>query len=232
MLKLLRKGAIDNPWMFRTIMFLIALTFVISMGWFGISGRRDPYVAQVDQTRISRIKYERYRENAYRLYRDLFKENFKEDLVKQFVINNLVDRELWLKLARGMHLAVGDGELRESIMNDSTFHDTKGRFDPERYEVFLSRSRLTAPDFEESVREDLLIEKTRRILLDGIVLTPQEIAEAVATVTDPQLTAEARGQEEGKAIRDAHLRKQERVVASALGQVRSSAKIEINHPLL
>jgi peptidyl-prolyl cis-trans isomerase D len=57
MLKILRKGAVENPWIYRTIMFLIAGAFVISMGWWGFSDEGDPYVAQIDQARITRAQY-------------------------------------------------------------------------------------------------------------------------------------------------------------------------------
>ena len=237
MLKTLRKGAIENPWVYRTVMFLIAAAFVISMGWWGFSGsERDPYVAQVDQTQISRAQYLRYKENAYRYYRDLLKENFKEDLVNQFVINTLVERQLWLKLARETGLSVGVNELREFITRDATFHDDQGRFDPDRYQFFLSRSHMTADEFEQSVREDLLINKAKLTLRDGIVLTEQDIADAKADFSkqtpDPKTTPEKRLEEETKAIDEALVRKQQRVMMSALNRIRAATKIEIKNQYL
>ncbi|HET6465291.1 MAG TPA: SurA N-terminal domain-containing protein [Nitrospiria bacterium] len=233
MLKILRKGAVENPWIYRSIMFVIAATFVISMGWWGFSGAtREPYVAQIDQVRITLAQYNRYKENAYRYYRDLLKENFKEDLVKQLVINSVVERQLWLKMARDLDLAVGVDELRESITQDPSFHDDQGHFDPDRYQFFLSRSHTAADEFEQSVREDLLINKAKRLLQDGIVLTNQETIDAKASVTDPKLTPEKRLEEETKAVQEALARKQQRVVMSALNRMRAATKIEIKNQAL
>jgi peptidyl-prolyl cis-trans isomerase D len=236
MLKILRKGAVENPWIYRTIMFLIAGAFVISMGWWGFSDEGDPYVAQIDQARITRAQYIRYKENAYRYYRELLKENFKEDLVDQLVINTLVERHLWLKLARKMELSVGLDELRDFITRDSTFHDDQGRFDPDRYQFFLSRSHTTAEEFEQSVREDLLINKAKLTLRDGIVLTEPEIAEAKAESSkqnaDPKKTPEKRLEEETKTIQEALLRKQQRVMMSALNRIRAATRIEIKDQYL
>jgi peptidyl-prolyl cis-trans isomerase D len=233
MLKILRKGAVENPWIYRSIMFVIAATFVISMGWWGFSGAtREPYVAQIDQVRITLAQYNRYKENAYRYYRDLLKENFKEDLVKQLVINSVVERQLWLKMARDLGLSIGVDELRESITQDPSFHDDQGRFDPDRYQFFLSRSHTAADEFEQSVREDLLINKTKRVLQDGIVLTNQETVDAKASVTDPKLTPEKRLEEETKAVQEALARKQQRVVMSALNRMRAATKIEIKSQAL
>ena len=233
MLKILRKGAVENPWIYRSIMFVIAATFVISMGWWGFSGAtREPYVAQIDQVQITLAQYNRYKENAYRYYRDLLKENFKEDLVKQLVINSVVERQLWLKMARGLDLSIGVEELRETITQDASFHDDQGHFDPDRYQYFLSRSHTAADEFEQSVREDLLINKAKRLLQDGIVLTNQETIDAKASVTDPKLTPEKRLEEETKAVQEALARKQQRVVMSALNRMRAATKIEIKNQAL
>ncbi len=236
MLKILRKGAVENPWVYRSVMFLIAAAFVISMGWWGFSGERDPNVAQIDQARITRAQYIRYKENAYRFYRDLLKENFKEDLVNQFVINTLVERHLWLKLAREMGLWVGVDELRDFITRDSTFHDDQGLFDPDRYQFFLSRSHTTAGEFEQSVREDLLIDKAKLTLRDGIVLTEPELAEAKAESSkqtpDPKTTPEKRLEEETKTVQEALVRKQQRAMMSVLNRIRAVTRIEIKNQYL
>ena len=233
MLKLLRKGAIENPWFFRTLMSAIALVFVISMGWWGFSKQSEPaYVAQIDQIPIPRVEYERYKENTYRYYRDIFKENFKEEMVKPFVINNLVERQLWLKLARELRLSIGVEELREAITRDPTFHDDQGRFDPERYRFFLSRSHFMASDFEQYIRDDRLIEKAKQLLKDGVALTDPETAEARAAVVDPKLTPEKRVEEETRAVENALARKQQRVLTSTLNQVRAATRIEIKDQLL
>jgi SurA-like N-terminal domain len=232
MLKILRKGAIENPWLYRAIMFLIAAAFVISMGWWGFSGDKDPYVARIGQTRITRAQYVRYKENAYRYYREMLKDNFKEEMVNQFVINSLVERHLWLKLARELRLSVGVDELRDVITRDAVFHGDQGEFDPDRYQFYLSRSHTTAEEFEQSVREDRLIDKAKQVLQDGIILTEQEIAEARASVTDPKLTAEKRVEKENGAIRDALARKQQRVMMSALNRIRAETPIDIKNQLL
>ncbi|MBI3597017.1 MAG: SurA N-terminal domain-containing protein [Nitrospirae bacterium] len=233
MLKILRKGAVENPWIYRTIMFLIAAAFVISMGWWGFSGAtREPYVARIDQVRITQAQYTRYKENAYRYYREVLKDNFKEDLVKQLVINSVVERQLWLKMARELGLSVGVDELRESITQDTSFHDDQGGFDPDRYQFFLSRSHTTADEFEQSVREDLLINKAKLVLQDGIVLTNQETVEAKAAITDPKLTPEKRLEEETKTVQEALVRKQQRVVMSALNRMRAATRIEIKNQAL
>ncbi len=76
MLELIRKGAIDNPWLFRVIMGIIAVTFVLTMGWWGLSAPTSNAVAKVNDHEISRDEYQRSVQSATNFYRNLFKENF------------------------------------------------------------------------------------------------------------------------------------------------------------
>src|SRR3990172_185843 len=107
MLELIRKGAIDNPWLFRIIMGIIAITFVVTMGWVGLSAPTSDVVAQVNNHKISLNEYRRSYQNAIEFYRNLFKDGFNEDLVKQLnlrrqVMNNLIDHRIWLDYTRSI----------------------------------------------------------------------------------------------------------------------------------
>ena len=231
MLRFFRESAVERPWFFRGVIILIAVTFVVSMGWFGFS-RGEPFVAQIDETRITRVEYERYKGNVYRYYRDALKENFDEDLVRQLVIDNLVERKLWLKVARDLPLLVSVEELQDAVIGNIVFHDDQGRFDPDRYQFFLTRSRMMASDYEQSVREDLLIMRAKRVLQASVALTPGEIEEARKTVIDPKLPSEKRLAEESKSIQNVLVQKQQQILSSALTQVRATTKIEIKEHLL
>ncbi|HEY5649672.1 MAG TPA: SurA N-terminal domain-containing protein, partial [Nitrospiria bacterium] len=106
MLKNMREGANANPWIYKTIMFLIALAFVVTMGWgAGVGNPEGSYVAQIGDVTIDRRHYQSSKERAFRYYREILGENFKEDLVQQMVINSMVERELWLKLAGDLNLS-------------------------------------------------------------------------------------------------------------------------------
>jgi len=54
MLKVLRESAIERPWFYRTIMILIALVFVVTMGWWGFEQNREDVVVSVGDERVSR----------------------------------------------------------------------------------------------------------------------------------------------------------------------------------
>jgi peptidyl-prolyl cis-trans isomerase D len=233
MLKLLRKGAIERPWFYRTIMFVIAAAFVITMGWWGLGPSSKPYVAQIDDVRISREEYRRTYENISRFYRNLVTEGLKEETLKKIAVESLVERQLWLKAADQMDLTVTLPELSRALMETTAFHK-KGRFDPDQYRIVLanSRPRLTPEQYENALREDLLLEKVKSVIRDGVVLTEQEQSEAKARISDPKLSPEKRAEEEAKAVQNAFMQKKERALVSFLQSVRASTRIEVDELLL
>jgi peptidyl-prolyl cis-trans isomerase D len=51
----------------------------------------------------------------------------------------------------------------------------QGGFDKERYQAFLAQQNMTVADFESNVRKQMLLTKLRNIVLEGVVVTPDEI---------------------------------------------------------
>ena len=102
-------------------------------------------------------------------------------MVKNFVIENLVEKKLWTQAAREMGLSLGLEELQNTIMQVPSFQN-KGRFDPVFYRRVLSLNRLSPEAYEENLREELLIEKAKNAVRDAVVLTDSEIQEAQASL--------------------------------------------------
>ena len=233
MLKLIRKGAIERPWFYRTIMFMIATAFVITMGWWGLGPSDMPYVAQIDDTRITREEYRRTYENISRFYRNLVTEGLKEETLKKIALESLVERQLWLKAADQMGLTVTLPELSRVLMETAAFHK-KGRFDPNQYRIVLgnSRPRLTPEQYETALREDLLLEKVKSVIGDGVILTELEKAEARSKAFDAKLSPEKLAEAETKAIQNALNQKRQRALSGYLQSVRVGSRIEVEELLL
>jgi len=234
MIKLLRQGAIENPWVFRIIMLIVVSAFVITMGWWGFSDdASSPVVARVDDRSITATEYERAYRNTERYYRDLFKDQYTPEVAKQLdlkhmVINNLVERELWLKTARRLRLTVSAPELAASIATFEAFHDEKtGRFDAEIYKQVLKRNHLTPEAFEASQREELLIAKVKTVIGESTAVTTPEWDE---------MRARQAAQNPGP-VSDATLpsplpQKQERVLQAYMDFLRRNASVEIKEQML
>lgn len=233
MIKLLRHGAIENPWVYRFIMVVIAVTFVITMGWWGFSGDEVQVVARVGDRSITLEEYERAYRNYERAYRDALKEQFTPELAKQLdlkrtAINSLVERQLWLDAAKRMKLTVSARELATSIAGIQAFQkpDT-GRFDPDLYRRVLAVNHLTPEAFEAAQREDLLIAKVKAIIGESTTATEPDWAEARAlqAAQNPGPTSDAM-------LPSPLPQKQDRAIRAYADQLRRQADVEIHENML
>ncbi|MEW6682110.1 MAG: SurA N-terminal domain-containing protein [Nitrospirota bacterium] len=233
MIKLLRHSAIENPWVYRIIMLVIAVTFVITMGWWGFSDDERTVVARVGTHSISMDEYERAYRNQERAYRDALKEQFTPELAKQLnlkhvVINALVERQLWLDAAKQMGLIVTARELAQSIAAIPAFEkEGTGRFDPDVYRRVLAVNHLTPEAFETAQREELLIARVKAVVSESTAVSEPEWADARArqAAQNPGPTSDAM-------LPSPLPQKQDRVVRSYTDQLRRHADVEIYDNLL
>ena len=57
MLKVIRESAIERPWFYRTLMFLIAAIFVVTMGRWGFEENKEDIIVRVGDDKVSRTEY-------------------------------------------------------------------------------------------------------------------------------------------------------------------------------
>jgi len=57
LLKVIRESAIERPWFYRTLMFLIASVFVVTMGWWGFEENKEDSIVRVGDDKVSRTEY-------------------------------------------------------------------------------------------------------------------------------------------------------------------------------
>jgi len=262
MIKMLRKGAIEKPLILKLVMGSLAVVFVVGMGW-GLGGfvknAPEKHVAEVNGVAISKEEYDLNYEQTYKLYRNLLQENFNEEMVKTFVIDNMVEKKLWVQAAREMGLSSSLEELQNTIMQVPSFQNG-GRFDPGLYRRVLGLNRLTPEAYEQNLREELLIEKAKNAVRDAVALTDSEIQEAQASSKDaaqaslknePQAASkngaqaslkdapkdknggpEQQPQKDGKALDDLLQQKRQRAILAYQENLKANSKINIQRQLL
>lgn len=239
MLKIVRELAVDNPWVLKIIMGIIAVTFVITMGWWGIKQPKENVVVTVNGHNIMVQEYRKAYNRAVEYYREAYKDKFDADMlekmnVKDKVVEDLVKRELWLESAKKLGLTVTDSELSSTIMKMPVFHKD-GRFNSTLYERILEANRMKVSDFEELQRRDLLIEKMKRIVKDSVQVTDDEVNESypVAVAAGSKDAAKDRPADEIQRLKKfMQFQKQEKSVMSYAEAMRAAAKISVNKELL
>lgn len=234
MIKLMREGAHKYPWVLKSIMGVLAIAFVVGMGWWGFSDTQTNAIASVGDLQITLDEYRRAYENTYRYYKDNVQGDFKEDTLKQFVLDGLINSKLWTLAAKDMGITVSPDELRDDIVKRPDFQKN-GQFDPDLYRRLLVANRLTPALFESMHGVELIREKARTIVRDSVALTPSEIAEA-NTMLARQSSSDPSGQTAQSAnerlLQDFLFQKQQRALMAYQEALKAKVRIHINKEML
>jgi len=232
MIKLMRSAAHNYPWLLKSIMGILAVAFIITMGWWGFGEQSGNVVAKVGDLSVSRDEFRRAYENMYRFYKDKVPGEFKDETIKQFVIEQLVENRLWLIAAKNLGLSVSDADLLESIMQVPDFQKN-GAFDPDIYQRLLAANHLTPAVFEAAQAKEILGNKARMLVRDAVALTPPEIADGQALMTrqqdsDPTKAAAAKD----RVLQDILFQKQQRALMAFQESLKTQVPVKIHRELL
>ena len=238
MLKIVRELAVDNPLVLKIIMGVIALTFVITMGWWGIQMPGQNVVITVNKHEIEVQEYRRAYNQAIDYYRELYKDQFNAEMIEKMkvrdkVMEDLVARELWIEKAGELGIRVSDEELRDNIMKMKVFHKD-GMFNRTLYDRLLASNRLTTQGFEVAQRKEIIIEKAKRIIKDSVSVSDEEVNDTFPlNITGSKEVSVQRPIEEMQRLKKfLQFQKQEKAVNAYAAAMRGQAKINVNKELL
>lgn len=180
MLDLFRKQKAASKWILGGITGIMALGMVVFFIPAGPTsdngGLSDQTVAQVGKTEITSASYVA----AFRRF--LKSSNYPKDInflkqvgVPKQLLDQMVTQELSVQEAKRFGLDVTDKELREQILALPVFQQMGGSFNMDVYSRVLQQAGTTVEEFEESERDQILVDKLRHLVTDGVVVTPQEV---------------------------------------------------------
>jgi hypothetical protein len=234
MIKLMREGAHKYPWLLKSMMGILAIAFVVGMGWWGFTDSQSNAIASVGELPISRDEYLRAYENTYRYYKDNVQGDFKEETLKQFVLDGLIHSRLWTLAAKDMGVTVSPAELRDDIVRRPDFQKN-GQFDPDLYRRLLAANRLTPALFESMHATELLREKARMMVRDSVALTPSEIAEAqtlLARQTQTEASRQPAQTVNERLLQDFLFQKQQRALMAYQEALKANVPIQVHKEML
>ena len=164
-----------------TIVGLIIMTFaVVGLGSY-LSGTANNAVASVDGNEISQNEFQR----AYRNYQDRLQQMlgtsyrsdlFKPAMLKQEVINGLVNQRLLSQYLEDEKIYPADQLIAEEIHNIPAFKDEQGQFSNERYQELVGRQGLSPAGFEANLARDIAGQQVSTALSKTAFVTSKEIA--------------------------------------------------------
>lgn len=159
-----------------TTVGFIAGIFLGFGGYIRYSGVIDT-AAVVNGKKIPLSRYNRLVSQSIENYRNQ-NDNISDEVIKsikQQVIRDLIQEEVFWQEAKKYGIKVTDQELYYHIMSIPAFQ-RDGHFDRETYykTIFL-RLKMTPKEFEESQRKRIAMFKLREFVISGVKLSQKEI---------------------------------------------------------
>ncbi len=147
----------------QAIVVIIALVFI----FWGVGTQmmnRNHSAITVNGEEISFQQYQKAYEKALSQLRERFNgvvpQGFAEKIgLKQQVISRFIREVLFQQGGQQMGLIVSPAEVQNEIQNMAVFQDN-GTFSLPKYKLLLSRNGFSAHGFEDSIRHDMLTQKT------------------------------------------------------------------------
>jgi peptidyl-prolyl cis-trans isomerase D len=182
MLKTMRQ----NVKSLKPVLWIVIATFVVSIfviwggGGFG-GGSGDSTMATVGGERISSDDYfqglRQRLESMEKQFGSLNANLIRQLNIPEQTLEQLIQQKLLLQIARAMGLRASNREVRERIVSYPVFQRDGGFVGFDEYKRILDYSRIPLADFENGLRQDVLISKAVRVLTAGIAVTEDEVWE-------------------------------------------------------
>lgn len=166
---------------------LIILSFII--GYTMLTAPTDSGVSQgsnvaarVNGDDISYAAFQSSYSNLYNLYQSIYQGNFNAEVEKQLnlpkqAMQQLVYELLLVQEADRLGLEVNNDELIQAIAQYESFQEN-GAFNRARYLQVLNYQRMTPEQFEAAQMRQLLTQKVRDQLQQGISVADDELKES------------------------------------------------------
>ena len=167
----------------KIVFVIIVLSFIgtIFLVWGkgseGIGGK-EGYAAKVDGARITLDEYQNSYQRIRGIYQQIYGQSIPVEMektlgLKKMALDTLIDNLLVMSQAKSMGIKVSKDEVSASIAAMPMFQKD-GAFNFDLYNQLLKSNRLTAKDFEEGQKSELILNKVRQSIKDKAAVTDEE----------------------------------------------------------
>ncbi len=104
----------------------------------------------------------------------------EQKMLHDQVREDLIEREVLLQEARALGIEVSDSEVARQLLQMPMLQGEGGRFSEELYARYLKQQRRARVDFEEEIREGLMLSKLQNLVYIGASTSEPAIREAWA----------------------------------------------------
>ena len=184
MLKTMRKNVKSLKW----VMWIVVATFIISIFviWGG-SGQLSKGLSSGSLVQMSggKVTVDTYSttlrnriESLRREMKDINRNLIEQLNLPQQVLEQLVEQQIIFAQAKDLGIDASDAEIKDRVINLPGLQRNGQFIGFDEYRQVLSMNHITVGQFEEEMRQEIVLTKTVQALTSGVVVTPDEVWDA------------------------------------------------------
>lgn len=169
----------STHWALKLILGMIALVFIFTFGSSSMGGQSE-YAAKVNGEEIPFDQFQRlYQQQQDQRRNARLPDELQEQLLIGQVLDQLIEAELLRQFAKEQGLYVSKEELADEITRLPFLQDeqTQKFIGKQAYLDFLAERKIEVAEFEQDMREDLMVQKARKFIEGAAKVTPDEVKE-------------------------------------------------------
>jgi len=150
-------------------MWIATISFIFTGATYGFSyGLRSNSIGQVGEIELKQDRFNMNYNNLFNRYNQAMQGKFDKDQAKkmgleQQVLNSMATEAKLLNLAKDFGIVVTETDTAEKLASIPSFQ-TNGKFDRKIYDTFIQGSPFDNNTFEDSIKDQITIEKTLDML--------------------------------------------------------------------
>lgn len=158
-----------KKWLVITI-WISTIAFVGAgfVGWGSYDyGSKGGVVAEVGNKEVTVEDYQQEYSNIYNEYSKMFGPMFSKELAEQLKLKDVafkrvLEKNLIMAYGDSIGFTVTDEEIAKELLKYEVFQKD-GKFDKNLYIQVLNQNKMTPKDFEESLKNSILLQKTQKL---------------------------------------------------------------------
>ena len=158
-----------KKWLVITI-WISTIAFVGAgfVGWGSYDyGSKGGVVAEVGNKEVTVEEYQQEYSNMYNEYSKMFGPMFSKELAEQLKLKDVafkrvLEKNLIMAYGDSVGFTITDEEIAKELLKYEVFQKD-GKFDKNLYIQVLNQNKMTPKDFEESLKNSILLQKTQKL---------------------------------------------------------------------
>lgn len=181
MLRTMRNDFKKYSWTLWLVILAFVGGFIVTDAFRGGSRNEDD-LAYIGDATIKIAEFQKQLLAMLRNYKEQLKENFDRQMISRYnvaeqVLQQLINTTIIRTEAKKLNIIASTGELKDKIIHHQYFQRDGQFIGIEAYELMLAHNRMDVIEFENDLKEQIVMEKFRDVVSSGLVMDKTSLQE-------------------------------------------------------